>query len=218
MQAPVASFWLANDATQTLEFHSCSNERAGADWLLAELSVAQGSSGWVATHRAILEGVSDLWLCSPVWGAEPHCLPRGRVRPEAPPSPARPLRPRAGEGAPWHARCRPATRPGAGPSLGARPRWGSSSLLNRSRESAGRRRRARRTGERRGPPSGRGRPSSPRGARPTRRSWRASPATCAHACSGGEVGRAAAPSRNTGLLVGLASVSSGRHVGCPFDG
>ena len=54
MQAPAASFWLANEATQTLEFHSCSNERAGADWPLAELSFAQGGAGWVATHRIIL--------------------------------------------------------------------------------------------------------------------------------------------------------------------
>jgi len=54
MQAPVASFWLANEATQTLEFHSCSNERAGADWPLAELSFVQGGAGWVATHRTIL--------------------------------------------------------------------------------------------------------------------------------------------------------------------
>ena len=54
MQAPAASFWLANEATQTLEFHSCSNERAGADWPLAELSFAQGGAGWVATHRTIL--------------------------------------------------------------------------------------------------------------------------------------------------------------------
>jgi len=54
MQAPVASFWLANEATQTLEFHSCSNERAGADWPLAQLSFAQGGAGWVATHRTIL--------------------------------------------------------------------------------------------------------------------------------------------------------------------
>jgi GAF domain-containing protein len=54
MQAPVASFWLANEATQTLEFHSCSNERVGADWPLAELSFAQGGAGWVATHRTIL--------------------------------------------------------------------------------------------------------------------------------------------------------------------
>ena len=54
MQVPVASFWLANEATQTLEFHACSNERAGADWPLAELSFAQGGAGWVATHQAIL--------------------------------------------------------------------------------------------------------------------------------------------------------------------
>src|SRR5215471_13926693 len=54
MQAPAASFWLANEATQTLEFHSCSNERIGADWPLAELSFAQGGAGWVATHRTIL--------------------------------------------------------------------------------------------------------------------------------------------------------------------
>jgi len=54
MQAPAASFWLANEATQMLEFHSCSNERAGADWPLAELSFAQGGAGWVATHRTIL--------------------------------------------------------------------------------------------------------------------------------------------------------------------
>ena len=54
MQAPAASFWLADEATQTLEFHSCSNERAGADWPLAELSFAQGGAGWVATHRTIL--------------------------------------------------------------------------------------------------------------------------------------------------------------------
>jgi signal transduction histidine kinase/CheY-like chemotaxis protein len=54
MQASVASFWLANEATQTLEFHSCSNERAGADWPLAELSFAQGGAGWVATHRTVL--------------------------------------------------------------------------------------------------------------------------------------------------------------------
>jgi signal transduction histidine kinase/ActR/RegA family two-component response regulator len=54
MQALVASFWLANEATQTLEFHACSNERAGADWPLAELSFAPGGAGWVATHRAIL--------------------------------------------------------------------------------------------------------------------------------------------------------------------
>jgi hypothetical protein len=45
MQAPATSFWLANEATQTLEFHSCSNERAGADWPLAELSFAQGGAG-----------------------------------------------------------------------------------------------------------------------------------------------------------------------------
>src|SRR5262245_59416117 len=32
IQAPAVSFWLANEATQTLEFHSCSDERAGADW------------------------------------------------------------------------------------------------------------------------------------------------------------------------------------------
>jgi len=54
MQAPAVSFWLANEAAQTLEFHSCSNERAGADWPLAELSFAQGGAGWVATHRTIL--------------------------------------------------------------------------------------------------------------------------------------------------------------------
>ena len=54
MQASVASFWLANEATQTLEFHSCSNERAGADWPLAEISFAQGGAGWVATHRTVL--------------------------------------------------------------------------------------------------------------------------------------------------------------------
>jgi hypothetical protein len=45
MQAPATSFWLANEATQTLEFHSCSDERAGADWPLAELSFAQGGAG-----------------------------------------------------------------------------------------------------------------------------------------------------------------------------
>src|SRR5215510_4066210 len=54
MQAPAASFWLANEATQTLEFHSCSNERAGADWPLAELSFAQGGAGWVAIHHTLL--------------------------------------------------------------------------------------------------------------------------------------------------------------------
>ena len=54
MEAPVASFWLAHEATRTLEFHSCSHERAGADWPIAELPFGQGGAGWVATHRAVL--------------------------------------------------------------------------------------------------------------------------------------------------------------------
>src|SRR5262245_31229329 len=59
MQASAAFFWLANEATHTLEFHSCSNERVGADWPLAELSFAQGGAGWVVTH-CILLNVPDV--------------------------------------------------------------------------------------------------------------------------------------------------------------
>jgi len=61
MQAPVTSAWLVHEATRTLEFHSCADERAGADWLLTELSFDQGGVGWVATHRKMLH-VPDVFL------------------------------------------------------------------------------------------------------------------------------------------------------------
>lgn len=54
LEAPVASFWTVDEATRTLEFHSCSHERMGADWPIAWLPFGQGGAGWVALHRTVL--------------------------------------------------------------------------------------------------------------------------------------------------------------------
>jgi two-component system NtrC family sensor kinase len=51
MDAPVGSFWLVDEGTQTLEVQAFSDDSLGADFLPPTLSFAQGGVGWVAMHR-----------------------------------------------------------------------------------------------------------------------------------------------------------------------
>jgi two-component system NtrC family sensor kinase len=51
MDAPVGSFWLVDEGTQTLEVQAFSDESLGADFRPRQWSFAQGGVGWVALHR-----------------------------------------------------------------------------------------------------------------------------------------------------------------------
>src|SRR5947199_4779637 len=44
LEAPVSSFWLAHEASRTLELHSSSHGRAGADWPTTQLAFGQGGA------------------------------------------------------------------------------------------------------------------------------------------------------------------------------
>jgi PAS domain S-box-containing protein len=51
MNAPVVSFWLADETTRTLQVQAFSDEAIGTDFPTPEVSFAEGGVGWVATHR-----------------------------------------------------------------------------------------------------------------------------------------------------------------------
>jgi signal transduction histidine kinase/CheY-like chemotaxis protein len=51
MGAAVASFWVVDEATQTLELRAFSNEVMGAGQTFRKATFGQGSAGWVAAHR-----------------------------------------------------------------------------------------------------------------------------------------------------------------------
>ncbi|HSF33482.1 MAG TPA: GAF domain-containing protein, partial [Candidatus Tectomicrobia bacterium] len=50
MNAPVVSFWLADETTRTLEVQAFSDESIGADFPTPKVRFAEGGVGWVATH------------------------------------------------------------------------------------------------------------------------------------------------------------------------
>src|SRR3954464_7896890 len=51
MGAAVASFWVADEETQTLELRAFSNEMMGAGQTFRKARFGQGSAGWGAAHR-----------------------------------------------------------------------------------------------------------------------------------------------------------------------
>ena len=51
MNAPEVSFWLVDEAAQTLEPSAFSNSQIETDFPFTRLSFTQGGAGWVATHR-----------------------------------------------------------------------------------------------------------------------------------------------------------------------
>ena len=51
MQAPLVQFWMVDEATQTLEARSFSDENLGLDFPLSRLQFGEGRVGWVALHR-----------------------------------------------------------------------------------------------------------------------------------------------------------------------
>ena len=59
MQVPLAGFWLADEATRTLELGAFSDERMRTDFPFTVLSFEQCAVGWVATHRRFLN-VTDV--------------------------------------------------------------------------------------------------------------------------------------------------------------
>jgi signal transduction histidine kinase/DNA-binding response OmpR family regulator len=54
MEVPIVSFWLADEATHTLEVRAFSDEVQGADSPAKKVHFSQGGVGWVATHRCCL--------------------------------------------------------------------------------------------------------------------------------------------------------------------
>jgi PAS domain S-box-containing protein len=51
MNAPVVSFWLADETTRTLEVQAFSDESIGSDFPTPKVSFGEGGVGWVATHQ-----------------------------------------------------------------------------------------------------------------------------------------------------------------------
>jgi two-component system, sensor histidine kinase len=51
MGADIASFWVADEASQTLELRAFSNEVMGAGQTFRRARFGEGSAGWVAAHR-----------------------------------------------------------------------------------------------------------------------------------------------------------------------
>ena len=51
MNGPYVSFWVADEATQTLELRAWSNEEVGATFPEGRRRFNQGAVGWIATHR-----------------------------------------------------------------------------------------------------------------------------------------------------------------------
>jgi PAS domain S-box-containing protein len=72
MNAEVASFMVADDATQTLEARAFSDEAVGADCPVRTLHYGQGAMGWVAMHRQPLH-IPDVF-------ADPRYLARDWLR------------------------------------------------------------------------------------------------------------------------------------------
>jgi GAF domain-containing protein len=51
MEVPCVRIWIADQARQTLECHTYSDDRIGADYPQSRVHFGQGGAGWVAVHR-----------------------------------------------------------------------------------------------------------------------------------------------------------------------
>jgi signal transduction histidine kinase/HPt (histidine-containing phosphotransfer) domain-containing protein len=51
MGVPCVRIWIADEATQTLEGHTYSDDRVGANYPQSRVHFGQGGAGWVAVHR-----------------------------------------------------------------------------------------------------------------------------------------------------------------------
>ncbi len=65
VRAPVASFWLADDARRVLELRAFSDETIGSDFVARRQQYDDGALGWVATHRQPLS-VPDVFAAGGV--------------------------------------------------------------------------------------------------------------------------------------------------------
>ncbi len=54
MDVPFVSFWIVDEATQTLEARAFSDPAMGADFPLQSLSFDEGAVGWVARHQCVI--------------------------------------------------------------------------------------------------------------------------------------------------------------------
>jgi signal transduction histidine kinase/DNA-binding response OmpR family regulator len=55
VEAPLASFWLADEDARTVQVRAVSDERYAADFPLTRLAYGEGGAGWVALHRQPLD-------------------------------------------------------------------------------------------------------------------------------------------------------------------
>jgi signal transduction histidine kinase/HPt (histidine-containing phosphotransfer) domain-containing protein len=78
MDVPFVRIWVADEATQTLECHTYSDERIGSDYPQSKVHFGQGGAGWVAVHRQPLH-LADVFtqdqvqILAPQW-CESHNL------------------------------------------------------------------------------------------------------------------------------------------------
>ena len=61
MNAPYVSFWIADEATQTLDLRAWSDEAIGTTCPLRRRRYNEGAAGWIATHRQPLN-IADMFI------------------------------------------------------------------------------------------------------------------------------------------------------------
>jgi signal transduction histidine kinase/DNA-binding response OmpR family regulator len=70
MHAPLVSFGIADETTQTLELRAVSNAAVGSETMVQTLHFGEGATGWVAQHRELLN-IPDIFVdaryCAREW-------------------------------------------------------------------------------------------------------------------------------------------------------